>query len=499
MNTYGSTSIPPTSTQGGARPPLPKWQTALASISLGLLTLFVGIPWLASFLFLLAVLLIVGGAYALDAVGALEPSAYSGAVYLTGAMLGLTAAAWGLGAVTGTTLWTRLRTRTSAGSPRASWASRHPWIVAALLCALIDLVLVPLDLGRIADLPDGILGAGVLGAISLAAIFLVYAIWRVFRHLLSAAWRLTRRSAFAAGAITIWGLAATFINVLLAPALVAFVEAVPAPKTLSQPSRCSGSAFTCSREMFVEVARPHRLEPADAPSPAPSPPAPNLSPTSPSPASSLDPSPYPPPDSHYPSSSTLQPPPGGGFGSGSTAYLPPGPSSSFDACVKKLYENDPRYGVAYKVALDIAARRVNDRAEAEDIVHDTLIAVCLSSERLENVKSYFLGSVKNNAGKAARRSRRFCALSPEPIEWVPEQCVVRSVEQQCVQWEMEAAAHDALCSLERTGRTVVELRVRQDLSHREIGAKLKVSEGTARQYYHRAVESLREEFRLRCR
>jgi RNA polymerase sigma factor (sigma-70 family) len=167
--------------------------------------------------------------------------------------------------------------------------------------------------------------------------------------------------------------------------------------------------------------------------------------------------------------------------------------------VKKLYENDPRYGVAYKVALDIAARRVNDRAEAEDIVHDTLIAVCLSSERLENVKSYFLGSVKNNAGKAARRSRRFCALSPEPIEWVPEQCVVRSVEQQCVQWEMEAAAHDALCSLERTGRTVVELRVRQDLSHREIGAKLKVSEGTARQYYHRAVESLREEFRLRCR
>lgn len=429
---------------GAGKQAQPAWQTALVAGSLGLFSLFVVLPTLGALLFIWTLVLLALGARALDAVGALDPAAYSGAVYLTGAMLAITTAAWTLGKLSDQRRATRAQLPSPRAVSRASWAVRHPWLSAAIACAFVDVVLIPVDMARLVDVPDGFVGAGILGALVLAEIGAFYVLVRSVRFFLRSIWRLTRRSAFAAGAVSACSLATALGAYLLASALGALGTALAGVEPVPKATTCNKPALACSRELLASAARQPHAAPA--------------------------------------------------------AALPPAePRDVFAECVEELHRDDPTRGNTYRDALAEALRRVRDVAQAQDVVHDTLIDVCLIADRIGDVRSYFIRSVRNRAGEAARRSRRYCSVVPEVPDWPPDQCVTGSVEALYIQAEAEAAAHDALCSLDRIDKTVIQLHVWHNLPHRDIGQRLGWPEATARQRYHRAVSTLREEFRSRCR
>lgn len=437
-----------TSYQPGPKPRAvavgPRWQAVIVGLSLGIFLFFVALPLGGTLLFTWTLLLLGASAHQLDSVGALEPAAFSAAVYLSATLLAATTLIWARHALVGNARAPREALPAPTTSANAAWTTRRPWLISGAVCALVDLVLIPIDRAHVIDIPDGLAGAGILSAAVLGELAMVLALFLVLRTLLRGVWRLTRRSPFAAGAVTVAGLSASLASFLFASALGAIATAIAAVTPLPEPVRCAAPALTCANEFFVSASHPR-------------------------PAGSIP------------------------------ALPPPETQDTFSACVEELRRDDLARGNAYSDALILARQRVRDFAEAEDVVQDTLLEVCQRAERLVDVRAYFIRSVSNNAGKVTRRSRRFCTIEPEVPDWEIDQCVARSVEQQSVSAEMQAAAHDALCSLDRKDRDLIQLRVWKNRSHREIADRFGWTEATARQSYHRAVEALRAEFQLRCR
>lgn len=432
----GSSKPGPSAPRYTSAPPL--WQSALVAVSLALFVLLVVAPVSGTALIAYTGIVLWGSAQGLNSVGALDAGAFEVAAYLSAVVLSFATGAWTFRKLR--SLWRPASF--AAASTQGSWAVRHPWLTAAAVCGVIDFVLVPLDRARIVDIPDAIVGAGILTTAALAEIAAVYLVARGLYLSLRAIWRLTRRSPFAAGAVAAGSLSAALAAYLFASALAAIGSLLAASTPAAPSTPCTKSAMTCSRELLTSAAR---------------------LPTS-------------------------------------TPGLPaPEPRTAFSACVEELHRDDPQRGNAYLDALKEAERRTPNPEEAKDVVHDTLVEVCLAAERIADVRSYFYRSVMNNVGKSARRYRRYCPLVPEPVDWPVDGCVVRSVESQYIQAELQASAHDAMCSLDRGDRSVIVLRVWENLPYQEIGQQLGLTEAAARQRYHRALDALRSEFSARCR
>lgn len=419
-------------------PATPRWQAALVAVALSLFSLVVLVPAGGTLLLVGSAAVMVGAAHWLDAVGAFDPAAFGASVYLAAAVLALTATAWVRGEVA-------VRWRGPRLAPllpqRSSWIADHPWLGTAAACGVADLALIPA--ARFVGVPRGVLGAAVLASAALAEIGIFCLLVRAAHLFVRGLWRLTRRSSFAAGAVTASSFLAALGAYLFASALTAFAATLPGAHAVQTPP-CDRPALTCARELLESVSRPR-----------------------------------------------------------STTSAPSLPTAdereTFTACVEELRRDDPIRGNAYLDAIRIARMRVHDPAEAEDVVQDTLLEVCQHADRLGDVRGYFIRSVTNNAGRVMRRRRRECAVEPESVDWAPDRCIAHTVEQLYVQAEMQAATHDALCSLGRRDRTVIQLRVWEGLSHQDIARKLGWSEAAARQSYSRAIKALKEELELRCR
>lgn len=430
------------------QPPAPRRHVIFAAISVAILSILVVGPIALAMLLVWAAALALAGAGTLNWIGALDERILQDAAVITAVLLGSTvllATAEKLDARFGRQ--TPGVPTTSARPSRLPWVARHPWLSVAALALFIDGCLVPLDGARVIDLPATVLAAGVLTGSALlvlvAAYWTVGASWVGVRMLLSGA----RRSSFFAGAVTAGCLSTTLIALLIGNALTQTAKAFASVVPSSPPPACVGeSLIGCSRKVLAEgstIAGPRDLAPA------------------------------------------------GG------TWIPEAPPS-FHRCIEELHRATPGGKSARDDGLEQALRITGDRSDAEDIVHATMIAVCLGSERITEIRPYFMRSILNAAYRGTRRSRLFCPLAPEEPTPEPAGCIAESLLRSAVQERMEASAYDALCNLPPNERTIIELYLWENLSHADIARRLRCSEGAARKRYSRAMQALKDQFQQRC-
>lgn len=442
-----------------AAPPRPstRWQKALAASSLATLSLLVILPAVFLLLLLWGAVLALAAAGPLDAIGALHRRAFEGAVALAALSLGLT----GLAALIGKGL-ARLpaRRRTPAPPPAPGavpfpapapsrltvpWVLRRPWLTATGAIVIIEGCGLPLDLSRAVDVPAEVLGAGILAGAGLLLLVVAYGLLRACWLVLRGLWNVSKQSPFFAGAVTAGSLIATTGAYFLAYAFIAAIAALPMPEASAAAPACARPGLDCSREILQVAGAGAR----------------------------------------------------GGRGAGAPGF--PDAPPSFARCVEELHRPGLDRRSARDEALATAWLITRDQAISEDVVHATLVAVCLGSERIAEVRPYFIRSVTYAARREAKRSRRYCPLVPEEPGWPPESCVDTSLLAGYIHAEMEASASAALCNLSAEERRVIELHLWENLSHAEIARRLRVSVDAARQRYHRALVALRDEFHKQCR
>jgi RNA polymerase sigma-70 factor (ECF subfamily) len=142
--------------------------------------------------------------------------------------------------------------------------------------------------------------------------------------------------------------------------------------------------------------------------------------------------------------------------------------------------------------LKLAALLLNDRAEAEDAVHDVFVAFAQSADRLRlsgSLKGYLLTCVANNARNRNRTNRRKQTVGLEEVATratesaSPAQWIAYSEELQ--RWS------DALGKLPYEQREVVTLHLRADMTFRRIAQLQAVSVNTIKGRYRYALEKLR--------
>jgi RNA polymerase sigma factor (sigma-70 family) len=421
-------------------------QGALAAVSLALLSLCVALPVAAAVLALLAAVLWAGAAATLAQVGALDRMILGDAVVFAGVLLGGTLLAAAVGAVT-------IRRRPALpGMPqgpvrpaRSAWTLRHPWISSALIALFIDACLVPARLAGLGIVPGSVLGAGILAGAALIWIFAAYGVMRAWWFGLRTLWAGSRRSAFFAGAVTAGSFGVTLAALLLGQGLARTAEFLSAPRELPA---CSGSLLSCSGDLLRSsyAAGARRL---------------------PAPEEIAEPDP------------------------------PPGTAR----CFEEMHRAGPDGTSARDAALDVARRITRDPSAAEDVVQAMLLSVCLRNERrpVQDLRPYLIRAVAYAAQKESRRSRRYCPLEPDDPTWLPDACVDDRLPPGMIEAELEASAYNALCALPADQRRLIELHLRDGLSHGDIARRLRCSEPAARQRYHRALVALKERFFEQCR
>lgn len=431
----------------------------MAALSLVLLTTVVLLPMAMLALGVWGLVLGVASAWSLDVVGVRGTSALKDAVAIAVALFGVAGAITVVEATIAGILkldgWRKSR---MAGQARVvvtppkrptSWKSfpfEHPWFSLGGVALLVDGCVAPFHASKAIHLPPELLGGFILAGATLLFLFVVGYSLRVSLYWMRSLWQGVRQSPFFAGLVTAGSVVASATVLLIGHAFVQVASALNVPQTTRALEACSGSA-DCSRRVLVDAIAGQPRAPASLPT---------------------------------------------------GAYVPERPSS-FDACVEEIYRQDNTGNSLRLWGVREAYRFTLNNEEAEDLVHGVIISVCLISDRVTEIRPYFVRSVQNAAKREWRRSRRFCSIGIDDPPTLPEACVLPTVEQVYIRAELANAVHDSLCSLTGDERLVIELYVWEGLSHRQIADRLGISEGTARQRYSRARQNFETEFAKRCR
>lgn len=163
-----------------------------------------------------------------------------------------------------------------------------------------------------------------------------------------------------------------------------------------------------------------------------------------------------------------------------------GVERDFSACVQGLDSQ-------LKTEATSLARRYVDSYEAQDVVQDVLLRVCLKGRAPASARGYFINSVKNRALEWRRRSARVCSFAE-----APEQHCALPTEEQYLRQEQYRALTKAMCSISEEDRLVLRLRYHQNAEYADIAHRLGVSQESARQRVSRAVKRLRDAFQATC-
>jgi RNA polymerase sigma-70 factor (ECF subfamily) len=163
--------------------------------------------------------------------------------------------------------------------------------------------------------------------------------------------------------------------------------------------------------------------------------------------------------------------------------LPAELAAGREAAFAALY--DQYAGRLYAVAQAITG----SEADAEDAVHDTLLAVWRSRgalSRVDNLAAYLFVALRRSAVRIVLRRQRAPRVAggedcPEPAAAPP-----RPDQHRREQLER------ALAQLPQPQRDVVALRLDGELTFAEIGHVLEISPNTAASRYRLALEKLRE-------
>ena len=144
----------------------------------------------------------------------------------------------------------------------------------------------------------------------------------------------------------------------------------------------------------------------------------------------------------------------------------------------------------YKLVVACARRIVEVHADAEDIAQWAFTKAFVSRDSLREparVKSWLICIACNRARSYASRRARLladdAALENQVQRAIAERALIADDERQQLQREVE--------QLSEKQRNVVQLRLREDLTFGQIGARLGCTEVAARVNYSHAVKHLR--------
>jgi RNA polymerase sigma-70 factor, ECF subfamily len=137
--------------------------------------------------------------------------------------------------------------------------------------------------------------------------------------------------------------------------------------------------------------------------------------------------------------------------------------------------------------------QVGESAAAEDITHDTFIRAYTAYHRVRpaeaSARTWLISIARNLSTDHHRRHGRWRRLLEKQGRVVAEQRDVESLAEERSQLRAVAAA---MAGMRRRERELIGLRVAADLSYREVGELLGMSEPAAKVATRRALGRLRE-------
>jgi RNA polymerase sigma-70 factor, ECF subfamily len=137
--------------------------------------------------------------------------------------------------------------------------------------------------------------------------------------------------------------------------------------------------------------------------------------------------------------------------------------------------------------------QVGEAAAAEDITHDTFIRAYAAYQRVRPAegiaRTWLISIARNLSTDHHRRHGRWRRLLERQRRVVAEQRDLESLAEERSQLRVVAAA---LAGMPPRDRELIGLRVAADLSYREVGELMGMSEPAAKVATHRALRRLRE-------
>jgi len=431
----------------------------LVALALSAIGLFVFFPVSFFSVVVTGLAAIVWAAERLSRVGALEHTAFGGAVYLAGALLLIGA---GLASLRG--FVDLLRSGAGAGGAK-SLVSRWPWFMLGAGLLMANAVLIP-DGPRESAVP-GVVGASILATLGWVVCTAAYLLFRLGKAVLGAGWRLARGSPYGAGLITAGGIGCALL--FLALDGIAGTLASSTSRLPSRPARVScPTAMECWRQVFVTAASQSAASSTWARRPL----VPTVGSNVGSPAGA-------------PSLFST-----GGGSAGSTGSVGGEPPSDFERCLAAYFAHPRLRGRAQRVAAGIVGE-----AFADDVVVETLLSVCQHPRALWDLEPFLIRSVQNRAISWNRRpdNWRTCAIGllPEPA------CQLRP-DDEYLREEARAAMKAALCQLSEDERELLRLRYSEELTESQIADRLGVNREAAAKRLERTRTRLRAKFLEKC-
>jgi RNA polymerase sigma factor (sigma-70 family) len=126
--------------------------------------------------------------------------------------------------------------------------------------------------------------------------------------------------------------------------------------------------------------------------------------------------------------------------------------------------------------------------DVDDIVQTALLAVIQQRQHVRKPLAYFFGAVRRLAGQDLRRR-----AEERLVELADQHAVQLTSDSPAALIERRQDARTLVARLPLRARHIALLHYGADLSHRQIGAMLRMSEASVRQHLSRALRALRSE------
>lgn len=499
-------------------------QLAAVILALGLATLTFLIPLVIGVLFVTAVLAFAAGATALRLAHGLEPGPFSAGFYLATLLL-LGAGGWQL--VYTVRAWQAGRSLRKAsaedGQPEAlvpdkpkpggvpAALKQQPFMLLGVALLVVDAFLVRWEIRGKMDSPDGLLAAAILASMVWAQVLMAVVSVRLTLLLWRTLVRSSRRSPYAAGLVTAFGVAISMASVLglrsafhdaaetaSHQSVVTSIEEAPSASSSIEQMRLAFVAFAEpkkaeDRQPLVEVTAPP-AEVAAAPAGEPSNPtalagaaaattAALAPPTAPTPTPEVTSAAVPEGES-LPTAAASEESEAPLF---ELSFGPP-----FASCVDRLTRRSADDDPIQREIARIMRRFTISEHDARAVVIETLVSVCMKKgEDREDLRRYLQRSITNAANNFRNRhlsGSRTCSIELVPVVDYPDESSWHFAD------ETEQRAQKAFCDLSELDQAIIQARVLRELTFRQIGEIVGLGEDGARKAFDRAVRRLKEKF-----
>lgn len=160
--------------------------------------------------------------------------------------------------------------------------------------------------------------------------------------------------------------------------------------------------------------------------------------------------------------------------------------------IYNLYEKK-MYAVAYKI--------LNNREDAEDIVHDTFQALIENLDKIIEIEchktwNFIVTIIKNKSFNLYHKKKKSSASAMEDYNMLP-QLFSKTLENAIEEQELQQVIVKAILTLPDNYRNVLYLHYYNELSFEEIAEVLEMSNSNVRQIAVRARKRLEEVLRKR--